>query len=206
MVPFAVMDHKYKSLLQNIPTRHVISAIEDTRSIKRHLTKMRDLDVVNFFILGRLSTIKVVLDNANINKYFGKKFAWHAITQDRGPIKCSCSNASVLFLKPEPDPESRDRLGKLKSTYSLTSEPEITSAFYFDIMFRTFTAIKSVIFNLSTRFSLLAVFIFDFSDRTMLDEGEWPREIEYILCEDFNEDKLPRRNNLDLRKYLKEVK
>ncbi|KAL0269510.1 UNVERIFIED_CONTAM: hypothetical protein PYX00_007214 [Menopon gallinae] len=178
-----VMDHKYKSLLQNIPTRHVISAIEDTRSIKRHLTKMRDLDVVNFFILGRLSTIKVVLDNANINKYFGKKFAWHAITQDRGPIKCSCTNASVLFLKPEPDPDSRDRLGKLKSTYSLTSEPEITSAFYFDIMFRTFTAIK-----------------------TMLDEGEWPKEMEYILCEDFNEDKVPRRNNLDLRKYLKEDK
>lgn len=136
------MDHKYKSLLQNIPTRHVISAVEDSRSIKKQLTRMRDLDVVNFFILGRLSTIKVVLDAANINKYFGRKFAWHAITQDKGSVKCSCSNATILFLKPEPDPDSRDRLGKLKSTYSLTAEPEITATFYFDVMFRTFIAIK----------------------------------------------------------------
>lgn len=136
------MDHKYKSLLQNIPTRHVISAIEDSKSVKKQLTKMKDLDVVNFFILGRLSTIKMVLDSANINKYFGKKFAWHAITQERGSVKCSCSNATVLFMKPEPDPESRDRLGKLKSTYSLTFEPEIVTAFYFDVMFRTFIAVK----------------------------------------------------------------
>lgn len=39
----------------------------------------------------------------------------------------------------------------------------------------------------------------------MLDEGEWPKEMEYILCEDFNEDKIPRRSGLDLKKALQNV-
>lgn len=75
------MDHKYKSLLQNIPTRHIIAQIEDVRSIQRQLTRFRDLDIVNYFVLGRLSTVKTLLDNANVNKFFGRKFAWHVITQ-----------------------------------------------------------------------------------------------------------------------------
>ncbi|EEB10703.1 glutamate receptor, putative [Pediculus humanus corporis] len=176
-----VMDHKYKSLLQNVPTRHVISPVENSKTIKKQLTKMIDLDVVNFFILGRMSTIKMVLDHANINKYFGKKYSWHAITKDKESIKCSCTNATVLFLRPEPDPDSRDRLGKLQSTYSLTFEPEISSAFYFEVIFRTLMSVKK-----------------------MLDDGEWPRKMEFVLCEDFNENKVPKRTNLDLRKALQD--
>lgn len=40
----------------------------------------------------------------------------------------------------------------------------------------------------------------------MLDKGEWPKQMEYVLCEDFNEEKMPRRNNLNLRKALKDVR
>lgn len=75
------MDHKYKSLLQNIPTRHIIASIDDMTSIKLHLTRFRDVDIVNFFVLGKLSIIKSVLDHANSNKLFGRKYAWHVITQ-----------------------------------------------------------------------------------------------------------------------------
>lgn len=39
----------------------------------------------------------------------------------------------------------------------------------------------------------------------MLDDGEWPRKMEYVLCEDFNENKVPKRTNLDLRKALQDV-
>lgn len=81
MLCILVMDHKYKSLLQNIPTRHIIAAIDDTTSIKLHLTRFRDVDIVNFFVLGKLSIIKSVLDHANSNKLFGRKYAWHVITQ-----------------------------------------------------------------------------------------------------------------------------
>jgi len=82
-----VMDHKYKSLLQNIPTRHLITAV-DEKELKKQLTKMKDLDVVNFFILGRLQTLKNVLDAATALKYFNKKFAWFTITQVRMEKGC----------------------------------------------------------------------------------------------------------------------
>lgn len=56
------MDHKYKALLQNIPTRHVITAImSDDIERADQIDKLRNLDINNFFILGSLSSIKSVL-------------------------------------------------------------------------------------------------------------------------------------------------
>lgn len=57
-----VVDHKYKALLQNIPTRHVITAIAGTKTqITDQIVKLRNLDINNYFILGRMSAIKSVL-------------------------------------------------------------------------------------------------------------------------------------------------
>lgn len=56
------MDHKYKALLQNIPTRHVITAIMNEESERsEQIQKLRNLDINNFFILGSLTSIKSVL-------------------------------------------------------------------------------------------------------------------------------------------------
>lgn len=76
-----VMGHKTKSLLQNIPSRHIIAEVDDGESIRHQLTRFRDLDIVNYFILGRLTTIRAVVDVASSNKFFSKKFSWHAITK-----------------------------------------------------------------------------------------------------------------------------
>lgn len=56
-----VMDHKYKALLQNIPTRHVITAIATPADRAQQIEKLRNLDINNFFILGSLTSIKEVL-------------------------------------------------------------------------------------------------------------------------------------------------
>lgn len=56
-----VVDHKYKALLQNIPTRHVITAIAGERERSEQITKLRNLDINNYFILGTLESIKKVL-------------------------------------------------------------------------------------------------------------------------------------------------
>jgi hypothetical protein len=56
-----VVDHKYKALLQNIPTRHVITAIANDRDRADQLVKLRNLDINNYFILGTLESIKKVL-------------------------------------------------------------------------------------------------------------------------------------------------
>jgi ionotropic glutamate receptor len=73
------MDHKYKSLLQNIPTRHMIVKA-DQEDGKAQLKRLRERDIFNYFILGRVSTINNVLDSAEENGFFERQYAWHAIT------------------------------------------------------------------------------------------------------------------------------
>ena len=75
----AVMDHKYKSLLQNIPTRHMIVKVSQEDGAGQ-LKRLREKDIFNYFIVGRLTTISKVLDNAEANGYFQRQFAWHGIT------------------------------------------------------------------------------------------------------------------------------
>lgn len=57
-----VMEHKYKALLQNIQTRHVITTVaKGERERSEQILKLRNLDMNNFFILGSLRTISQVL-------------------------------------------------------------------------------------------------------------------------------------------------
>lgn len=139
------MDHKYKSLLQNVATRHVITPIRgngDQKIIEDQLLQLRKLDIVNFFVLGSVVNIGTVLNAANEISFFNRKFAWHAITQDEGEFKCNCKNASIMFVKPSPNTSFQDRLGTMQRTYQLNAEPIITSAFYFDLALHSFLAIK----------------------------------------------------------------
>lgn len=135
------MDHKFKSLLQNVATRHIIAPIKD-ENVKDQLLNLRKLDLVNFFVLGSLASIKRVLDASDSAGFFNRKFAWHAITQDKGDLKCVCKNATIMFVKPLVDNQYQDRLGLIRTTYQLNAEPQITSAFYFDLALHTFLAIK----------------------------------------------------------------
>lgn len=136
------MDHKFKSLLQNVATRHVIAPIKEGDEVAEQLTQLRKLDIVNFFILGSLTNIKRVLDSADSISFFNRKFAWHAITQDKGDLKCNCKNATVVFAKPVIDTTFQDRHGLIKTSYQLNAEPEIAAAFYFDLALHTFLATK----------------------------------------------------------------
>jgi ionotropic glutamate receptor len=74
-----VMDHKYKSLLQNIPTRHMIVKVSQEDGVGQ-LKRLREKDIFNYFIIGRLTTIRQVLDSAQANEFFGRQFAWYGIT------------------------------------------------------------------------------------------------------------------------------
>ncbi|KAG8222734.1 Ionotropic receptor 25a [Ladona fulva] len=181
-----VMSHKYKSLLQNVPTRHVISPVGGgqlkTQSIFEQLNRLRELDIADFFVVSRLDTAKMVLDAANTNKLFGRKFAWHVVSKESGPLKCSCANATVLYVKPEPEQGSRLRLSDLKTTFGLTADPELDAAFYFDLFLRTITATDA-----------------------MLQDVDWDATMKYVSCDDYDENSPPIRKNLDFKKYLKEA-
>lgn len=67
-----VMDHKYKSLLQNVATRHIIAPIKSGTEVADQLQQLRKLDIVNYFILANLNNIKRVLDAADNVGYFNR--------------------------------------------------------------------------------------------------------------------------------------
>uniref|UniRef100_A0A182X1S1 Ionotropic glutamate receptor C-terminal domain-containing protein n=1 Tax=Anopheles quadriannulatus TaxID=34691 RepID=A0A182X1S1_ANOQN len=175
-----VMDHKYKALLQNIPTRHVITTIADDRDRASQIEKLRNLDINNFFILGSLASIKQVLESAK-NEYFERNFAWHVITQEQKDLMCNVENATIMFLRPMSDSSSKDRLGSIRTTYNLKQEPQITGFFYFDLTLRALIAIKNI-----------------------LQSGSWPSNMKYITCEDYDGTNTP-NHTIDLKTAFIEV-
>ncbi|XP_053667056.1 ionotropic receptor 25a [Anopheles marshallii] len=175
-----VMDHKYKALLQNIPTRHVITSIADDRDRASQIEKLRNLDINNFFVLGSLSSIKQVLESAK-NEYFERNFAWHVITQEQKDLTCNVENATIMFLRPISDSSSKDRLGSIRTTYNLKQEPQITGFFYFDLTLRALIAIKNI-----------------------LQSGSWPSNMKYITCEDYDGTNTP-NHTIDLKTAFVEV-
>jgi glutamate receptor, ionotropic, invertebrate len=103
-----------------------------------------------------------------------------------------------MFVRPTPDGKSKDRLGIMKTTYNLKvifilssttfisllilqAEPEIESAFYFDLALRTFLAIKSILSN-----------------------GLWPPNMKYLTCDEYDGTNSP-DHSIDLRKEFIEV-
>ncbi|XP_060526726.1 ionotropic receptor 25a isoform X2 [Cylas formicarius] len=177
-----VMDHKYKSLLQNVATRHLLDQInEDDKQIGLQLRDLTKLDLKNFFVLGSLGSIKRVLEAAMLENLFNRKFAWHVITQDKGDLKCNIKNATILFARPQIDAVYQDRLGTIKTSFQLNAEPEIEAAFYFDLALRSFLAVKE-----------------------MLTDGSWKKNnvTNFVTCDDYDEKNSPKRYGLELKKYL----
>ncbi|XP_076751604.1 ionotropic receptor 25a [Xylocopa sonorina] len=171
-----IMDHKYKSLLLNVPTRHVINeASQQVMEMRRQLLKLRDLDIVNYFVLGDESTINIALEAAEALHFTGRKYGWFLLTPEASIWpKCECRNMSVLFVKPKLEPRK-------PSVDNSLAKPIISSAFYYDILQLGVLAMKSA-----------------------LDSGEWPMEPRQITCDEYNNTNTPERK-LDFLGKLKEA-
>lgn len=166
-----IMDHKYKSLLVNVPTRHVIVKAKSTpNEIEKQLTQIRNLDVNNYFILGNEETLTKILDGAEAKNFTNKKYGWYGFTLDDFDPKCDCKNLSILFFKPKITTANQQRLGELTSK-GLLPLPLLTSAFYYDI----------------ARLGVEAMM-------TAKQNGLWPSEPPQITCDEFNGNNTPVRN------------
>lgn len=84
---FIVMDHKYKALLQNIPTRHVITAMAPVPDQAKQIEKLRNLDINNFFVLGTLSSISGILGNDFL--FVSKRYLRNDVFQKRQSLNFS---------------------------------------------------------------------------------------------------------------------
>uniref|UniRef100_A0A1I8PVZ8 Ionotropic glutamate receptor C-terminal domain-containing protein n=2 Tax=Stomoxys calcitrans TaxID=35570 RepID=A0A1I8PVZ8_STOCA len=166
-----VMDHKYKSLLRNMQTKHVITSVaKDDSKRTNQIERLRKLNINNVFILGNLSTINLILETVKPT-FLERKFAWYAITQNEEEITTKRANVSLLFLKPVVYSQNRERLKQLRTIYNLNDEPQIMSAFYFDLALRTFLAVNE-----------------------LLQSGTWPIDMKYLHCDDFQGGNTPERN------------
>jgi len=174
-----VMNHKYKSLLLNVPTRHVINQLQSTDDgMKLQLSQLRDLDVVNYFLLGDQSSIDALLEIANSLDFTGRKYGWFVISlNDAVWPSCTCENITVLLLKPQPPMANESQASS--TVMETLPKPLISSTFYYDLTLLGVNAMKSV-----------------------LDNGDWPMEPAYIDCDTYNGTNVPTRD-FDLLAKLK---
>ncbi|XP_050723400.1 ionotropic receptor 25a-like [Eriocheir sinensis] len=175
-----VMDHKYKSLLMNLPCRHILTEVEATEMALRKQTKrLMDADIVNYFVVGSKETISRVLDAATANGMFGRKYSWYAVSKGKDDIQCGCENSTVVYLRPEQP--TKNRIGMLQRDYGLGAKPAIDAAFYFDFTLR---GIKAA--------ALLA------------KEGKYVN-FKYVKCDNYDENDPIIRTDMDLLGALKRV-
>ena len=81
VIPFVLAMDQMRVKFQNISARHVISAIARPQEMASQLNKLRRIEIYNFFIFARNSTIQNVLDAAR-SRFLGPDFAWHLIPSD----------------------------------------------------------------------------------------------------------------------------
>ncbi|XP_018303765.1 ionotropic receptor 25a isoform X1 [Mycetomoellerius zeteki] len=166
-----VMIHKYKSLLLNVPTRHVINSLQNMiDNVREQLSKLRDLDVVNYFLLGDEDSTNMLLNAGNSLSFTGRKYGWFILTLDEEMWpSCACENITILLLKPE-TPTVSDENQAESVIRTKFPKPLITSAFYYDLTLLGVSAMKSA-----------------------LDNGDWPLEPNHIDCNSYDETNTPTR-------------
>jgi len=176
-----VMDHQYKSLLLNMPVRHIINKVKTSSSeIKKQLTRLEEMDIKNYFILGNSDTLMNVYKAASELKMYGEKYAWFAGTKESGAefdASC-CDEMAVAFFSPILPSSAQIR--SYKTMYGLTATPEIDAGFYFDLTVRSLTAVHN-----------------------MKSGGSWP-EMTYTKCSEYTSD-VPIDRSLDLVSSIKSV-
>jgi len=176
-----VMDHQYKSLLLNMPVRHIINKVKTSSTdLKKQLTRLDDMDINNYFILGNADTLKQVYDAANELKMYGEKYAWFAGTKEAGAEfdPSCCDDMAVAFFSPIIPSSAQMR--SYRSMYGLTATPEIDAGFYFDLAVKSLTAVHN-----------------------MKSGGSWP-EMTYTKCSEYTSD-VPIDRSIDLAVALKSV-
>ena len=104
------MNYKYRSLLMNIPVRHLINKMKkDDMEKEKQLKMMTDIDLNNIFLLGRKSMIEDYLAVANKLRMYGIKYSWFAMSKvikDAGCAKTTKGGVIITGdISPTGEPE-----------------------------------------------------------------------------------------------------
>ncbi len=99
------MDYKYRSLLLNVPTRHLLNRMkEGDDNIKEHLKLMDRIDLNNIYLLGKPEKAAQYLSTASSLGFTGKKWSWVVMAKESlDGLQCpNCQDFSMLTLSPSP--------------------------------------------------------------------------------------------------------
>lgn len=176
------MDYKYKNLLLNIPTRHIIHKVKETDAdIRVQLKKIADVDLNNFFVLGSMESISRVMSAGHALGLESNKYAWFGLTKEvDGTLNCIGCNHDKLIMMPMNTP--KNTVATLRRNYGLEGKPDIDAAFYYDTLMMGLKAVSS-----------------------LKDSGAWPT-IEYKKCNDYSQTDPIIREDVKLLPSLTQVK
>ncbi len=84
-----VMEYKYRSLLMNVPCRHLINRMRDSPdAISEHLKTMSKIDLNNIFLVGKLQNVQKYLTVGSSLGFVGKKYSWFVLTKVINTLLC----------------------------------------------------------------------------------------------------------------------
>ena len=78
------MDYKYRTMLQNVPVRHLINKMKETGpEIEKQLNRITDVDLNNIFLFAAPKNAEKYLSMANDLNLNTKKTKWFLLTKVR---------------------------------------------------------------------------------------------------------------------------
>ena len=159
---FLVMDYKYRTLLQNVPVRHLINKMKmDNDDIEKQLKRLTNVDLNNIFLFSTIKNAEKYLSTANNmeepmntkkTKWFVLTKVWqrnkvnkvnknwhkHSDIQDdeaSEKLQCNCVNMPVVIITPE-------STMKPPSAPSINGVSAIDAAFYRDSVDAAIKAVR----------------------------------------------------------------
>ena len=76
------MTYKYRSLLLNVPCRHMINKMKTTpEEMSEHLKRITRIDLNNIFLLMSVENAQKYLNEANNLGLYGKKYSYFLMTK-----------------------------------------------------------------------------------------------------------------------------
>jgi len=100
MFSYTEMYHKYKALLQNMPTRHLLTKKEtNIAALRKQINRLVHVDIVNFFIAASPEEISEVLAAASDptmedGPYFSDEFAWYSMSM----VRLDCKAGIISYF------------------------------------------------------------------------------------------------------------
>merc|ERR1719422_603704 len=137
------MNYKYRSLLMNIPVRHLINKMKkDDMEKEKQLKMMTDIDLNNIFLLGRKSMIEQYLAVANKLKMYGMKYSWFAMSKESlKDVSCDCNQQKVITMAPMPTVDNK--VPSIKQKLGLKGF-DVDIGFYYDAAIASLKAISEL--------------------------------------------------------------